>query len=134
MNVIRRFKTGHSYVEFSVSAVPLLLFLFGTINFALAVYAYNFTSYVAREATRYAAVRGSSSPTPAAAADVRNFVLAEAHGLDNSNLNVTTTWSPDNKPGSVVQVQVQYKFVFNMFLVKLSPVNLTSTSKMVITQ
>src|SRR6266851_3808727 len=65
------------YVEFSVSAVPLLLFLFGTINFTLAVYAYNFTSYVAREATRYAAVPGSSSSTPAAATDVTNFVLAE---------------------------------------------------------
>ena len=134
MNAIRRFKAGHSYVEFSVSAVPLLLFLFGTINFALGVYAYNFTSYVAREAARYAAVRGSSSPAPAAKSDVTNFVLAEAHGLDNSNLKVTTTWSPDNKPGSVVQVQVQYKFIFNMFLVKLSPVNFTSTSKMVITQ
>lgn len=134
MNGIRRFKAGHSYVEFSVSAVPLLLFLFGTINFALAVYAYNFTSYAAREATRYAAVRGSSGPTPAATSDVTNFVLAKAHGLDSSNLKVTTTWSPNNNPGSVVQVQVQYKFIFNMFLVKLSPVNLTSTSQMVIAQ
>ncbi len=134
MNVIRRFKPGHSYVEFSISAVPLLLFLFGTINLALAVYAYNFTSYAAREATRYAAVRGSSSSTPAAATDVTNFVFAQAHSLDNSNLKVTTTWSPNNNPGSLVQVQVQYKFIFNMFLVKLSPVNLTSSSQMVITQ
>jgi Flp pilus assembly protein TadG len=134
MNAIRRFKAGHSYLEFSVSAVPLLLFLFGTINLTLAVYAYNFTSYAAREAARYAAVRGSSSPTPAATTDVKNFVLAEAHGLDSSNLKVTTTWSPNNNPGSAVQVQVQYKFIFNMFLVKLSPVNFTSTSQMVITQ
>jgi Flp pilus assembly protein TadG len=134
VNIIRRFKRGNSYLEFSVAAVPLLLFLFGTINFALAVYDYNFTSYVAREATRYAAVRGSSSPNPAATSDVTNFVLAKAHGLDSSNLKVTTTWSPDNSPGSVVRVQVQYKFIFNMFMVKLSPVNLTSTSQMVIAQ
>jgi Flp pilus assembly protein TadG len=134
VNIIRRFKPGHSYVEFSISAVPLLLFLFGIINFSLGVYAYNFTSYAAREATRYAAVRGSASPTPAATTDVKNFVLAEAHGLDSSNLKVTTTWSPNNNPGSVVQVQVQYKFIFNMFLVKLPAMNFSGTSQMVITQ
>ena len=48
------------------------------------------------------------------------------------NLNVTTTWSPDNKPGSMVLVQVRYTFNFTIPFITLKPVNLTSTSQMMI--
>jgi hypothetical protein len=110
------------------------MLIFALTNCALAVYDYNFVSFAAREATRYAAVRGSSSASPASTTDVTNFVVAEANGLDTSKITVSTTWSPDNKPGSAVQVEVRYPFRFSIPFIILSSINLSSTSQLVITQ
>lgn len=129
---MRRHLKGQTYVEFAFTASVLLVLIFALINFSLALYAYNFVSYAAREGTRFAAVHGSSNPSPADTTDITNLITTEAYGLNAQNLKVTTTWSPDNQPGSTVAVQVQYTFNFMMPFVKLAPVNLTSNSQMMI--
>ena len=129
---MRRYAKGQTYVEFAICAAALLMLLFALVNFSLVLYAYNFVSYAAREATRYAAVRGSSNPSPAGATDITNLITQEAYGLNGKNLKITTTWSPDNKPGSTVAVQVQYTFNFMVPFIALKPVNLTSNSQMMI--
>jgi Flp pilus assembly protein TadG len=126
--------TGQAYVEFALCAVVLLMLIFSIVNFSFAVYAYNFVSYAAREATRYAAVRGSASAIPASTSDVSNFVLAQTYGMNKNNLIVRTTWSPDNNPGSVASVQVQYSLTLIVPFVSLGSLNLTSSSEMVISQ
>ena len=123
---------GQTYVEFALCAVVVLILTFGVVNFSLVVYAYNFVSYAAREGTRFAAVHGSSNPSPAHSADITNLISAEAYGLNGGNLKVSTTWNPNNQPGSVVAVQVQYTFNFMIPFVTLPPVNLTSSSQMMI--
>ncbi len=128
----RRDLDGQAYVEFALCAVVLLMLIFTIVNFSFAIYAYNFVSYAAREGTRYAAVRGSANSTPASTSDVSNFVLAEAYGLRSDNLTVTTTWNPNNSPGSVVKVQVQYSLTLIVPFMQLAPLSLTSTSQMVI--
>ena len=125
---------GQAAVEFAMTAVVLFLLTFGIMNFAMAIYAYNLVSYAAREGSRYAAVRGSSSPAPVAASDVTSFVRGETSGLNPTNMTITTSWLPDNNPGSFVQVEVQYTFSFLMPLVTLPSVTLESTSQLVITQ
>ncbi len=129
-----RLTRGSAYVEFALTLVPFLIFMFGIINCALAIYAYSFVSYAAREATRFAAVRGASSAGPATAAEVTGFVNAEAYGVNPGKLNVTTIWKPDNNPGSAVRVTVNYQFDFAIPFVNLGAVNLSSTSQMVIMQ
>jgi Flp pilus assembly protein TadG len=125
---------GQAPAEFAMIAVPALMLIFGLMNFSLAVYDYNFVSYAAREATRYAAVRGSSSASPASATDVKNVVIALAHGLDTSKITVSTTWSPNNSPGGAVHVQVSYPFSFAIPFITLASVTFSSTSQLVITQ
>ena len=51
---------GDSLIEFAVVAVVLFTCIFGIIDCSRALYAYHFASYAAREATRYAIVRGST--------------------------------------------------------------------------
>ena len=129
---MRLYAKAQTYVEFAFCATALLMLLFALVNFSLVVYAYNFVSYAAREGTRYAAVHGSSNPSPAGTTDITNLITHEAYGLNGKNLKVTTTWSPDNKPGSTVDVQVQYTFNFMVPFIALKPVNLTSNSQMMI--
>jgi Flp pilus assembly protein TadG len=104
------------------------------VNFAIAMFAYSFVCYGAREGTRYAAVRGATSPKPVSSDDVKNFVIAEAGGLDVSNITVATTWSPDNQPNSRVAVQVHYSFNFLVPFVQLPAADLSSSSQLTISQ
>jgi hypothetical protein len=52
---------GATLVEMALSASVLFVLLFGIIEVCMALYAYNFVSEAAREATRYAVVRGPNS-------------------------------------------------------------------------
>jgi Flp pilus assembly protein TadG len=120
--------------EFAIVLPVLVLLLFGILDMGKAVYAYSYVSYSAREATRWAAVRGQTSKTPASSSDVQAFIVGETQGLDTKQLTVTTSWSPDNKPGSVVTVQVQYSLPLSVPLLPTTTLALTSASKMVIQQ
>lgn len=125
---------GQATAEFAMVAIAFFLVLFGIMNFGKAIYAYNFVSNASREASRYASIHGSYSYAPAAASDITTLVKSKAIGLDTSKLTVTTTWSPDNKQGSKVSVQVQYSYPLSMPFMSSVTLPLTSTSQMVIWQ
>jgi len=129
-----RWPQGQAFVEFAIAIPGLMLLALAITNFAMAISAYNFVCYGARDATRYAAVRGATSLSPASTSDVSAFVTSEAAGLNTNLLTVTTTWTPDDQPNSTVAVRVQYSFQFIVPFVQLSAVNLSSTSQMVISQ
>jgi Flp pilus assembly protein TadG len=56
-----RSENGQATVEFAFASVVLFAFLIGIMQVSRALYVYNFVSEAAREASRYAAVRGSTS-------------------------------------------------------------------------
>jgi len=118
-----------------MSMTAFLMLMFAIMNMATAVYAYNWVSYAAREATRYASVHGSTSSSPVSPAsytNLTNVVTNIANGLTGT-VSVTPTWSGNsNVPGHTVRVQVQYQFSFVMPFVSLSPITMSSTSQMVI--
>lgn len=117
-----------------MQVIALLSLIFGIVNLSWAVYAYNWVSYAAREATRYAAVHGSTSPSPISSSNytaLTNVVTNIAQGLSGP-LTVSPTWTPDNEPGSTVKVKVQYTFSFVMPFINPSPLTMSSTSQMVI--
>jgi Flp pilus assembly protein TadG len=97
-------------VEGALCFSAFLLITFGVMEFAMAVYGYNFCNYAAQNAARWASVRGANYPTPATSTTVQNYVTNQAIGLA-STPTVTTTWTPDNNPGSVVQVTVTYNVI-----------------------
>jgi hypothetical protein len=151
---------GTTLLESAVMISVLLLMMFGVVGFGTALYTYHFVANTAREATRWASVRGTASSgtglsctgdgspggCPAADSGVDAYVqnLSTGIGLDPTKVSTTTTWvAPPNNlaicasqpksPGCVVKVQVQYSFQF-LFPLLPSGFKMQSTSQMVISQ
>lgn len=136
---------GSSMVEFVIAATLLMLFVFGIVEFGRALYTYHAVSDAARLGTRFAIVRGSKciAPScPAQAADVQTYVRAQAPLIDQSAMTVTTTWPGGGagcpvgvpNPGCLVVVNVAYPFDFAVPFLSGVPLNMTSTSQMVISR
>jgi Flp pilus assembly protein TadG len=150
-------KRGAAIIEFAVTAVAFLAFLFGIIDTCEAVYTYEFVTYAARSGARWAMVRGSSCPTlnttafcsptdsvttGADGGDVQTYVRSlNLPGIQASGLTVTTTWpgggagcSSGNTPGCPVKVLVYYPYVSSIPFVHVTTLGLTAFSQMVISQ
>lgn len=144
---------GATSLETALVITLLLALLFGILAFSHALYTYHFVANAAREATRWASVRGYdckglAGGCPAAASDVQAYVSnVSGMGLNPANITVNTTWLPspstayappcsthNNYPGCVVQVQVVYKYNFFLPFLPTSSFNMQSTSQMVISQ
>src|ERR1039457_157305 len=102
MGQVRRFAfcdSGSSVVEFALSASVLLAMLFGVFEISLALYSYHFVDEAAREAARYASVRGSKcvGMPDCGFTDSNTTLVAYVQtlhypGIDSSKLTVTSTW------------------------------------------
>ena len=98
------------------SALVLGLFLtlfLATFELGRTVWSYTTLSHAARQAARYAAVRGDlgdPSTPPNANGDhpIDAVLKANAVGLDPSSLTIQKSWSPDYDRGSTVTIQVSY--------------------------
>jgi Flp pilus assembly protein TadG len=129
----RKDDQGVSVLEFGLVVLVFYAFVFGVMDFGRALYSYHFVSHAAREATRYAIVHGSESADPATATDIAEYVKSiTPNGIDPKAITVSTTWSPDNTPGSNVKIQVQDNFHFIMPLLLTTNMNLSSASQMVV--
>jgi Flp pilus assembly protein TadG len=143
---------GSTLVEFAFLVPVLFALVFGVIDFGRALYAYHFVSNAAREATRWASVRGwncgDMSDCKATPAQVSAYVASIVPpGIDSSpsRLSVTPTWvAPPNNlaicdvhpnySGCAVRVQVTYQFRFVLPFMPASGIPMTSTSQMIISQ
>lgn len=150
---------GATLVEFAISASVLFSILFGIMELGLLFYAYNFTSEAAREATRWASVRGSTScsNTPnltecnATKAQITAFVQGLGYpGVTSSNISVSTNWltattnagvtswsscsGACNLPHNAVNVKVTYPFPLGVPFVPITTITVGATSQMVVYQ
>lgn len=134
-DAVRSSRPGQAVAEFALVLTPCLALIFSIINFALALYCYDFVCYGAQQAARYAAVHGSTAPTVVSSSDVQTYVNSLVAGvLNTSSMTVTSSWSPDNHPGSVVTVTVSYDYPPLTSIVSSVTIPLTRTAAMVITQ
>jgi Flp pilus assembly protein TadG len=129
-----RSRRGSTLVESAVVAAVFLLLLAGIMEFGRLGFAYNAVSFAAQRAARYAAVRGSGSGHAASAADVQAAAKAYTAALDNTKVTVTTTWTPDNHPGSTVQVKVSYIFITVLVPLSASGLTVQTTTRHIISQ
>ena len=127
-------RRGSTLVESAVVAAVFLLLLAGIMEFGRLGFAYNAVSFAAQRAARYAAVRGSGSGHAASAADIAAAAKTYTAALDNSQVTVTTTWTPDNHPGSTVQVKVSYRFATVLVPISASALTLQTTTRHIIAQ
>lgn len=121
-------------VETAISITIFLTLLLGVIDFGYGLYTYDLVSYASKIGSRWAIVHGSTSSTPATASDVQNYIAGQVAGLDPSKLQVTTSWSPNNSPGSTVSVAVTYNFSFMDPLVPTASLTFGATSNGIIAQ
>jgi TadE-like protein len=175
----RRAQRGVSLVEYAFVAILFFSLLFGISGFGHALFVYHHINNAAKEATRYAAVRGykcsndlsctaansaSGTAGPTTAADVTAYVASiTPPSIDSSQFTITvcgvqgsvacgasgplvcTTDLKDgstppvliqaaaaNYPGCTVSVQVQYAYNFVFPLIATNPINMSSTSEMII--
>jgi Flp pilus assembly protein TadG len=154
---------GATLVEFALASAIFLTMLFGIIQTALAVYSYNFVSEAARDAARYAIVRGNQCSVIAGTdfnckadnAAIQAYVQSLVYpGLNGNNLSTTTHWytaaaAPPNmtwsycssdtpaacaSPGAAVKVTVSYPFELNVPFLSPMTINMADSSQMVISQ
>lgn len=149
-------------VEFAISATALLLIMFGILEFGRVMYIYHTVSNAARLGSRYAIVRGANCTVldncpNATSAQIETWLRSQVPMLDsstttlpgcsNAGMCVTATWSTSTDPsvdcsatdpagndgiGHMVCVTVSYPFNFAVPFVSNTPLTLSSTSKMVI--
>ncbi len=130
LRTLVRNEQGSELIELGLVGLLLFTLVFGIMEFGRAIWIYDTVAHLAREGARYAIVRGAESGQAASAADVDAHLQSLAAGM--MGLAVTTTWTPDNEPGSVVQVRVDRPFDPIVPLVGLGPITLSSTSRLVI--
>lgn len=147
-----RDNAGSALVEFAISAVILVMVLFGIIECCFALYINDYVSDAARNAARYAIVRGSSCTgmpdCGITSAQLQTFLRNTRYpGITPGNLTATATWlsvsagtpatwtacaSQCNAPLNAVKVQVNYAFTLGIPFWRTRSVTLSSTSQMVI--
>lgn len=157
-NLLRE-ETGSNLVEMAISLTVLLSVVSGIMGMSMLAYAKQFVTMSARQATRYAMVRGSTFSATAcsggvaygcqaAATDVTSYVKSLVPlGLATANTSVSTSWpgvtganlsclslNGNNSVGCVVQVTVSYSFSFGLPFLPTGATTLQSTSAMVIMQ
>ena len=133
---------GSALVEFALSSVVLFMTLFGLMASCMALYSYLFVAEAAREASRYAIVRGDSctglSDCPGiTSAQLNTYVKNLKYpGINAGNLSASASFTPDKSPGSTVSVTVTYNMALNIpFWPKTGrALQLSSTSSMAISQ
>ena len=115
---MKRRARGSTIVESAVVTSVFLTLLCGIMQFAFMGFAYSSVCFATHRAVRYAALHGASSGHKASTTDMRNEALNYITALDPAALTVTTTWTPDQNPGSTVQVNIAYNM--QPFLVNVS--------------
>jgi Flp pilus assembly protein TadG len=134
-----RTERGQSLVEFSLAAMIFMVVILGVVEVGRAVWSYNTLANATREGSRYAMVHGASASAHSGPAGndakVQAAVTKYASTLEPSDLTITSAW-PDgsNAVGSHVKVTATYRFdtLFSKLL-GISPITMTSTSTMTIT-
>ena len=133
---------GQAIMEVALGLPAIAAFTFAMIEICLAFYSFCMISETAREATRYAVVRGATCQTAlsvsctASASDINTFVTQlKWPNLGNGTVSASTTYPDGNEnPGSRVKVVVTYIFPYNIPFAPSGSISMSSTSAMYIVQ
>lgn len=118
----QRSERGSTMLEFALTFVIFLMFVLGGFEMGRAIWTYATLSHAAKQAVRYAMIHGADNTgadengNALGQSDVDTLVEAVARdnavGLDAQLVQVETTWTPNNAPGSTVEARVTYPFQY----------------------
>ena len=129
---VRRGERGETLVEFAFASLIFFTFIFGVLQFGLAIWNYNLVSGLAQDGARYAAVHGQKSGSPKTLAQLDTYIQGLAYGL-----TVSTTGSDNPSvigPGLPVTVTVSYTLATGGGVLPLWNIPISSTAKMTVTR
>ncbi len=86
------------------------LLVFGMVQICFVMFGYCNATYACRQASRFAAVHGTGSTYVATSTDLQNIAKQYLWGSPANHVTVTSTWSPDNNPGSTVTVKISMTY------------------------
>lgn len=150
---------GGTLAETAISFSIFFAVLFGIFEMSVLLYDYAYVANAARQASRYAMVRGYTSckNTPGLTNcgvtpdQIQSYVRGLGYpGVNTQNVTVTTTWltassstpttwtacttSTCNVPGNLVNVKVSYSYPINIPYSYHSTISISSASQLVISQ
>jgi hypothetical protein len=104
------------------------MMVYGFIQFSLILFGFNNATYASRIAVRYAVVHGSTATYTCTSTDISNIITPLLWGAPSGHTTVTTTWSPNNTPGSTVTISIgiQYTPSLPLFASKIFYVGATA--------
>jgi Flp pilus assembly protein TadG len=129
-----RGRRGSTMLEGALVMTTFVILLVGSMDFGRLGFAYSSVTYAAHQAARFAATAGSASGHAASVANIQANADSNLLGLDATKLTVSVTWTPNNNPGSQVQVVVSYAFKPLVVPISSTSLTLKSTAVDVITQ
>lgn len=121
-------------LEGALVMTTFVILLIGCMDFGRLGFAYSSVTFAAHQAARYAATNGSASGHAATVATVQANANSNLVGLNAAALNVAVTWTPNNNPGSKVQVAISYSFRPLVVPISATSLALKSTAVDYITQ
>jgi Flp pilus assembly protein TadG len=127
-------KRGSTMLEGALMMTTFIILLVGAMDFGRLGLAYNSITYAAHQGARFASTSGSSSGHVATAAAIQSNVDNNLVGLNATGLTVSVTWTPNNNPGSQVQVAVSYRFQPLVVPISSSALTVKSTAVDTISQ
>jgi len=127
-------RRGSTMLEGALVMTTFVILLIGAMDFGRLGFAYSSITFAAHQAARFAATNGSSSGHAATVNTVQANANSNLLGLNPGSLTVSVSWSPNNNPGSQVQVLVSYGFQPLVVPISSSAVTLRSTAVATITQ
>jgi len=131
----RRGERGETLIEFAFASVIFFVFVFGIIQFGVAIWRYNLVSNLAQEGARYAAVHGKNSGAAQDESQVATFVSGRAIGLTvATTTNPSTTGPSLVTAGNPVAVTVTHTLNWGGGLLPSWNFNISSTARMIVTR
>ena len=136
---------GQTFAEFGVTGTAFLFLLFGIMQMAMAVNAYNSVCTAAREAVRYAIVHSPTSAAPASNATIAGIAVNYAPFLsmsgsgctsDSPPCDVVVTFPSDAEIPSQNDALVQITHTYPLKIPFMSSINLhlSTSSRMLVSQ
>lgn len=134
--LLKSSSAGQAAAEFGLVATGLFLLIFALMSLGSAVYDYNTLSSAAREAVRYATIHSPTSADPATPDQIKQVAINYAQGMDIEKSDVSVSWPTDPNITIKKDAQVTVSYTYKLKIPLMSPValDLTSTSRMLVSQ
>ncbi len=98
-------------VEYALVISIFFMMIYGFVNICLILFGLNNATYASRVAVRYAIVHGSTATVVCSATDISNIITPLLWAAPAGATTITTTWSPNNSPGSTITVAVSINYL-----------------------